>query len=238
MSAIEPAAFGSVLAPALTAGSADLRRGMVVASNEAALLEIGLGDEVTLDFGGTKVRQRVVGLYRATEVQPPIYVDVADVPGWFRDRATTVYATGADPAAVRAAPDAAFRDRPDVLVTDREGVIEAEMGEFVIAIFGVVNTLALSVLERGRELGVLRASRRLVRRAVRVESLVICGYGGLAGIAVGVLFGAVMQHMMLGRALFEFTVPYQQVGVALAAWWRSGCWPRCGRPAARHAPTS
>ncbi|MPZ82744.1 MAG: FtsX-like permease family protein [Actinophytocola sp.] len=89
----------------------------------------------------------------------------------------------------------------------------------VIAIFGVVNTLALSVLERRRELGVLRAvgaSRRLVRRAVRLESLVICGYGGLAGIAVGVLFGAVMQHVMLGRALFEITVPYAQLGVALA----------------------
>ncbi len=89
----------------------------------------------------------------------------------------------------------------------------------VIAVFGVVNTLALSVTERTREIGVLRAvgaSRRLVRRAVRLESVVICGYGGVLGIAVGLLFGAVMQHVMLGGALFDVAVPYEVIGISLA----------------------
>jgi putative ABC transport system permease protein len=89
----------------------------------------------------------------------------------------------------------------------------------VIAVFGVINTLALSVIERTREVGVLRAvgaTRRLVRRAVRLESVVICGYGGVLGIVVGLLFGAVMQHVMLGNPLFDIGIPVPVVLVSLA----------------------
>lgn len=234
VSAIEPDAFGTLLTPPLVAGTADLRTGFVVGTNEAAMLGVGLGDQITLDFDGERVTRPVVGLHTTTEAQPLFYLDVAAAPAWLRDRTTTVYATGTDPAAVRTALDRAFAGRPDVRVTDREGVIDEDMGEFaavlavmyamfgaavVIAIFGVVNTLALSVLERRREIGVLRAvgaRRRLVRRAVRVESLVICGYGGITGIVVGVGFGAVMQHVMLGRELFAISVPYLVIGVSLA----------------------
>jgi putative ABC transport system permease protein len=230
VSAIEPAAFGGVLAPSVTEGTADLRRGVVAGTNEAALLGVGVGDEVALEFDGAPpVRQRIVGLITTMEGQPLFYLDVDRAPAWYRDRVTAVYASGD-----RAALVSAFADRPDVEVTDREGVIAADAEEFalvlavmyamfgaaiVIAVFGVVNTLALSVTERTREIGVLRAvgaSRRLVRRVVRVESVVICGYGGVLGIVVGVLFGAVMQHVMLGRALFDIGVPYDVIGVALA----------------------
>jgi putative ABC transport system permease protein len=161
-------------------------------------------------------------------------VDVARAPTWFRDQVTTVYATGANPSAVRQALDTEFQHRPDVVVTDREAVIAKETEDFqlilsvmyamfgaaiVIAIFGVINTLALSVMERTREIGVLRAvgaPRRLVRRVVRLESVVICGYGGALGITVGVLFGAVMQHTMLGNPLFNIEVPTTVIITALA----------------------
>jgi putative ABC transport system permease protein len=130
--------------------------------------------------------------------------------------------------------EAAFQDRPDVVVTDREGLVADATATFqllisvmyalfgaaiVIAAFGVVNTLALSVIERTPEIGILRAvgaSRRLIRRSVRLESVVICGYGGLLGIVVGVGFGAVMQHVMLGQDLWRISVPYTVITVALA----------------------
>jgi putative ABC transport system permease protein len=230
LSAIEPTAFDGVLTPDLTAGSADLRAGVLVGSNEAAMLGVGVGDEVALGFVGAEpVRQRVVGLFETMEGRPLFYLDVAKAPAWYREQVTTVYATGD----ARAALDAAFRDRPDVEVTDREGVIAADAEEFalflavmymmfgaaiVIAVFGVVNTLVLSVTERTRELGLLRAvgaSRRLVRRAVRLESVVICGYGGVLGIVVGVLFGTVMQHVMLGTPLTDVAIPYQVIGIAM-----------------------
>jgi putative ABC transport system permease protein len=235
VSAIEPAAFGDLLRPEITEGSADLRRGVVVGSNEAAMLGIGVGDPVAIEFPGERpVRTRVAGLYTATEAQPLFYVDVATAPAAYRDRVTSVYATGADPAAVRSALDAVFADRPDVVVTDRDELVSEEAENFasvlgvmyamfgaaiVVAVFGVVNTLALSVLERTREIGVLRAlgaGRRFVRRAIRLESIVICGYGGLLGIVVGVGFGAVLQHAMLGRPLWQIGVPYAVIGVSLA----------------------
>lgn len=246
VSAIEPAGFTGVLTPSIVEGTGDLRQGVVVGTNEAAMLGVTVGDEVTLELPGGEVRQRIVGTIDTMEGQPLFYLDVDRAPAMLAERVTTVYAVGADPAATRRALDAAFADRPDVAVTDREAVIAEEAEEFrlllsvmyamfgaaiVIAVFGVVNTLALSVAERVRELGVLRAvgaTRRLVRRAVRWESVVICSYGGVLGIVVGVLFGAVMQHVMLGNPVFEIGVPYGVivgsllgmvvVGVLSAAW--------------------
>jgi putative ABC transport system permease protein len=164
-----------------------------------------------------------------------------------RNQVTTIYATGTHPSAVHQALDTEFQHRPDVLVTDREAVIAKETEDFqlilsvmyamfgaaiVIAVFGVINTLALSVMERTREIGVLRAvgaSRRLVRRAVRLESIVICTYGGALGITVGVLFGAVMQHTMLGNPLFDVEVPTTVIITALtgmiAVGVLSAIWP-------------
>ena len=60
----------------------------------------------------------------------------------------------------------------------------------VISLFGIVNTLVLSVLERTRELAMLRAvgaSRRQVRRMVRYESVITTLIGATLGLAVGVL---------------------------------------------------
>lgn len=228
MSAVEP---GGVLTPEIVAGSGDVRQGAVVGRNEAATMGINVGDKVSLEIDPVSVVDvTVVGLYEGTEAQPLFYVDVARIPEKYRDtRVTTVYAVGATQADVAAV----FQDRPDVVVTDREGVIEDVTSNFqlllsvmyalfgaaiVIAAFGVVNTLALSVMERTREIGVVRAvggSQRLVRQSVRLESVVICGYGGLLGIIVGVGFGAVMQHVMLGQDLWRISVPYPVIGVAL-----------------------
>ncbi|MFD1051138.1 ABC transporter permease, partial [Kibdelosporangium lantanae] len=190
-----------VVTPRIVAGTGDVRQGAVVGRNEAAMLGVDVGDHVSLEVDPTTtINVPIVGLYDGTEAQSLFYVDVAQLPERYRDtRVTTVYALGVDKAAV----SAAFQDRPDVVVTDQQGLIDNATESFelliaimyalfgaaiVIAAFGVVNTLALSVMERTRELGVMRAvgaTRRLVRTAVRTESVVICGYGGLLGIVVG-----------------------------------------------------
>jgi putative ABC transport system permease protein len=62
----------------------------------------------------------------------------------------------------------------------------------LIAVLGITNTLALSVYERTRELGLLRAvgmTRRQLRRMVRWEAVIIALFGGVLGVAMGVLFG-------------------------------------------------
>lgn len=128
---------------------------------------------------------------------------------------------------------AAFADRPDIQVTDRETLVDEDGAEFqlilsviygiigvalLVAACGIVNTLALSVLRRTREIGVLRAvgaDRRLVRHAVRWGSLTITGYGGLLGVAAGLALGAVMQHTILDSPLWHAGIPYPVIAAAL-----------------------
>ena len=81
----------------------------------------------------------------------------------------------------------------------------------IISIFGVVNTLALSVLERTREIGLLRAvgaSRRQVRRMVRTEGILTTLIGATLGLALGVFLAGLTTAAIEGA---QFSVPYGQL---------------------------
>ncbi len=85
----------------------------------------------------------------------------------------------------------------------------------IISLFGVINTLVLSVFERTRELGMLRAigmTRRQVRRMIRHESVVTALIGATLGIAVG-MFLAVITTTALSQYGIVFAVPYGTLGV-------------------------
>jgi putative ABC transport system permease protein len=89
----------------------------------------------------------------------------------------------------------------------------------VIALFGIANTLALSVLERRRELGVLRAlgmGRRQVRSTVRWESVLIALLGTTLGTAIGLGFSWTLVHALESQGFNTFTVPVQQLTVIVA----------------------
>jgi len=89
----------------------------------------------------------------------------------------------------------------------------------IISLFGVVNTLVLSVFERTRELGMLRAvgmTRRQVRRMIRHESIVTALIGGALGIAVGV-FLAVLTTQALSDEGIVLAIPWTTIGVFVVA---------------------
>jgi putative ABC transport system permease protein len=81
----------------------------------------------------------------------------------------------------------------------------------VVSLFGIVNTLVLTVFERTRELGMLRAigmTRRQVRRMIRHESIITALIGGVIGIALGVVLGG----LLVARVDFiVFSLPIGQL---------------------------
>jgi putative ABC transport system permease protein len=89
----------------------------------------------------------------------------------------------------------------------------------IVAVLGVINTLAMSVFERSQEIGMLRAiglDRKGIKRMVRLESLVISLFGGVLGVGLGVFFGwAAGQLMGTTMATYELVLPWGRMGLFL-----------------------
>ncbi|WP_030546456.1 ABC transporter permease [Streptomyces exfoliatus] len=84
----------------------------------------------------------------------------------------------------------------------------------VVAILGVVNTLALSVVERTREIGLMRAiglSRRQLRRMIRLESVVIALFGALLGLGLGMGWGTAAQKLLALEGLGVLEIPWPTI---------------------------
>ncbi|MEU6253357.1 FtsX-like permease family protein [Streptomyces sp. NPDC047043] len=89
----------------------------------------------------------------------------------------------------------------------------------IVAVLGVINTLAMSVFERSQEIGMLRAiglDRKGIKRMVRLESLVISLFGGVLGIGLGVFFGWAAGELLGTRmATYELVLPWARMAVFL-----------------------
>lgn len=115
-------------------------------------------------------------------------------------------------------PQVQVRDLADYkeLVRDQIAVllylVYALLGlAIVIAVLGVVNTLALSVVERTREIGLLRAiglSRVQLRRMIRLESVVIAVFGAVLGLALGLVWGVCTQQVLALQGMTALAIPW------------------------------
>jgi putative ABC transport system permease protein len=128
---------------------------------------------------------------------------------------------------------ALLADSPEVSAADRSAFVAQQTSGFdtvltmvqillalaiLIAVLGVVNTLALSVLERTRELGLLRAiglGRAQTMRMVTVEAVVISVFGALLGVAVGAGMGAAVVHALHGEGITDLVLPWDRMAIYL-----------------------
>jgi putative ABC transport system permease protein len=145
--------------------------------------------------------------------------------------------SGADVGAIRTDLEAALAAFPNVEVQDQTqfremyatflnqilNIVTAMLlFAVLIALFGVMNTLYLSIHERTRELGLLRAvglTRRQTRAMVRREAGIIAVMGALFGIVIGIAFGWALQRALEPEGFTELGIPGVQLAiyVALAA---------------------
>jgi putative ABC transport system permease protein len=132
-------------------------------------------------------------------------------------------------AAAYAALKKALDDYPQYQVrdqTDYKQELKDQMGQLlnmvygllalaiIVAVLGVVNTLALSVVERTREIGLMRAiglSRRQLRRMIRMESVVIALFGALLGLGLGMGWGATAQKLLSLEGLNVLDIPWPTI---------------------------
>jgi putative ABC transport system permease protein len=259
--AVDPATFPQAVSMDMLAGSVSaLAQPNTIIVDDARASENGyrMGDRIQASIAGVDTRLKVVGIYASRSSTPAGYLvslataTKAGLPQ--RDSMMFVLRQpGADPAAVSTAINRIIADIPTVTLKDQNAfaaerrapidqmlyIIYALLGlAVVIAVLGIINTLALSVIERTREIGLLRAvglSRRQLRAMLRLESVVIALLGAVLGIVLGLGAGVALQRSLVDDGIRVLSIPYPQLALftALAAvvGVLAAVWP--GRRAAR-----
>jgi putative ABC transport system permease protein len=233
--AISPDAIGSTVSLQQTSGSiTGLGPGKVLI-DDAVARKKGLSAGSTLPArypDGTSANLTVAGVYKANSLVGSYVLDSSAGAHYDQElyaAGLVKVAEGADTAQVRAELERTIAAYPNLTLQDRTefiGETTRQIDQLVqfftlllalsvgIAVLGIVNTLALSVLERTRELGLLRAvgmSRRQVKRMVRVESVLVAVFGGLLGLVVGAVFGVALQRALVGQGVTELAFPVGQL---------------------------
>jgi putative ABC transport system permease protein len=214
--------------------------GLVLDASFADDLGITAGDEVPAGLPDGIIDLPVVALVDGEGLDVRGFLDPVtwEANGGTRStvfNAYVLFAPDVDTGAALAATEAALADLPQVRVLDQAGfadAIGAQLDQLLavvyallalsvlVALLGIVNTLALSVVERTREIGLLRAvgmTRPQVRRMVRMEAISVALIGAALGLALGVPLGVVFTRVERFN-LTTFVVPWTEllIGVVLA----------------------
>ena len=235
LAAVAPEAIGRGLRLTAVEGELRLAPGvLLVGQGEAKARGLSAGDSVPvrLPRGGQRDYE-VAGVYEDNELVGPYLLDLADAATGFSGPTDVALlltaAEGVDTATLVATAEAATADYPTVEVLDQQGFVADAASRIdvvisiinvllalsvLIAVLGIVNTLALAVLERTRELGLLRAvglGRRQTRRMVTVEAVIVAVFGALLGIGVGSLLGIALQRALVDEGITDLRFPVSRL---------------------------
>ncbi len=214
--------------------------GIAVWKTEAKNQHWKLGDTVSVEFPDGVHPQQIEAIYSehgatgnylmAESTYRAHYVDQGDIYAVILPSAGT-----SELQAQAVAQQIVDRDYPNLevltkseFIADQKAEVEIFVGlitvllglAIVIALLGVANTLALSIFERTREIGLLRAvgmTRTQLRRMVRGEAAIVAVFGAVLGLAVGVFFGVALVKALADQGIDSLVVPPARLGVVVVA---------------------
>lgn len=252
LGAADPTELQDVLAIPMQQGSmAALNDGTILVDKSSASTHgYQLGDVIPLKLQGGTQRLKVAGIFSASAAVPANYLITLDAlaKGALKPEDALLFITpkpGVSATQLHDQVDPITKQLPTISLQDPAGFASTQSKQIdqflymiyallafsiLIAALGIVNTLALSVIERTREVGLLRAiglSRRQLRRMVRLESIVIAILGAVLGVVIGIAFGISLVTALRDQGLDVLSVPWGQIVIfvlvaavigVLAAW--------------------
>ncbi|MEH0981713.1 ABC transporter permease [Micromonospora sp. CPCC 205556] len=210
---------------------------MLLSSDTAKSRNLTVGSPVTVQLSRGAARTYTVsGIYESSQLTNPVVLPAQAVRDFAIPQPIQGFvqlAPGARVADVQPKVETLLADSPEVSVADRAAFIKQQTSQLdtplrmiqillalaiVIAVLGIINTLALSVLERTRELGLLRAiglRRAQTMRMITVEAVVISIFGALLGVVVGTGLGAAVVRALKDEGITDLVLPWGQMALFL-----------------------
>jgi putative ABC transport system permease protein len=241
--AIDPATFPEIADLSMVSGSVSglsQPNSLLVSSSKADSDDLSIGSTVDVTFAASGKQQlNVVGIYDNNAILGNDYVISiatydANVEQPLDLNVFLKVADGVSVSDAQSRLDAMLqKDYPNVQANNQEQakqqfltqvnqllafVIVLLFLSIVISGFGILATLWLSVFERVRELGLLRAvgmARKQVKRMVRVEAVIVAVLGAILGIVIGILFAWALQQALSDLGITELSVPVGQLIVMM-----------------------
>ncbi|MDX3845732.1 ABC transporter permease [Streptomyces europaeiscabiei] len=245
LTGVDARSIGDLLDPSFASGSlaalgASGGKNLLIDTATADLYGWTMGQRVRVVYGdGSRGTLRIGGIYHDDEFLPATMMPLATLQPHLKeieDISVLVHTKDGDSETVRRSLQRALDQNPLIRLRNTDDLADSAGGgditlllnmlygllamAVVIAVLGVVNTLAMSVFERTREIGMLRAvglQPEQTKRMIHLESVLISLFGALLGIGAGIFLGWAAGRLASDSIQgYEMVIPWGRIAVALA----------------------